>query len=287
MISPYVRRLRLGTELRTLRNKARLTSAQLGKKIGRSRADISRLENGHVVDQAIVMKILDALGVDGDRWTQIMTIAREASETGWWESMKNMGDRQAMFANLEAGATTIRDYQQILIPGLLQTPEFARARTDPAAELEPPSKGTSDGIVAGRMMRQRMFRRPDGPTLDTIIDELAVRRLAAPPTVVSKSLYHSAALANGDPKITLRVLPIDARIDGFATPRTSFSIYTFADPGDPTVVAIITITAELFLTDPAEVAPYEELFDRLRKQTLSEAKSLDLITETAARLADE
>ena len=275
MISPYVRRLRLGAEIRALRAETALTAAQLAKQIGRSRADVSRLENGHVVDQADVLKILDVAGVDGDRWTKIMTIAREASESGWWESFKDMGDRQAMFANLEAGATTIRDYQQIFIPGLLQTPEFARARTDPAGALEPPSNGTPDGIVAGRLMRQRMFRRPGGPNYEAIIDELAIRRLAAPPEVVKKSLHHVATLVNDDPRITLRVLPIDARIENYATPPTSFSIYTFADPDDPVVVAVVTITTELFLTEPADVAPYEELFDRLRKQALSKPRALN------------
>jgi hypothetical protein len=53
------------------------------------------------------------------------------------------------------------------------------------------------------------------------------------------------------------------------------------------VVAVVTITAEFFLTEPADVAPYEELFDRLRKQALPEAGSLDAVTEAAARLADE
>src|ERR1700726_3054780 len=80
MISPYVRRLRLATEVRALRAEAALTADQLGKRIGRSRADISRLENGHVVDQADIIAILDAVGVDGERWTQIVTIAREAGE---------------------------------------------------------------------------------------------------------------------------------------------------------------------------------------------------------------
>jgi hypothetical protein len=64
-------------------------------------------------------------------------------------------------------------------------------------------------------------------------------------------------------------------------------IYTFADPDDPAVVAINTGTAELFLTEPGDVAMYELLFDRLRKEVLPEEESLDLITETAARLADE
>ena len=128
MISPYVRRLRLATEVRALRAGAGLTADQLGKRIGRSRADISRLENGHVVDQADIIAILDAVGVDGDRWTQIVTIAREAGERGWWESNKTMGDRQALYANLEAGAASICEYQQTFVPGLLQTPEFVRAR---------------------------------------------------------------------------------------------------------------------------------------------------------------
>jgi len=104
---------------------------------------------------------------------------------------------------------------------------------------------------------------------------------------MKKSLYHMTTLANDNPKITLRVLPIDAKIESYATPPTSFTIYTFADPGDPVLVAVVTITAELFLTEPADVAPYEELFGRLRKQALSKADSLDLVTKTAARLADE
>jgi transcriptional regulator with XRE-family HTH domain len=80
MISLYVRRLRLAAELRALRAEAGLTHEQLAKRIGESRAQISRLENGHIVDQADVMKILHALGIEGQPWTQIVTIAREAGE---------------------------------------------------------------------------------------------------------------------------------------------------------------------------------------------------------------
>src|SRR3984893_17104493 len=116
MISPYVRRLRLATEVRALRAGAGLTADQLGKRIGRSRADISRLENRPAVAPADIIAILYAVGVDGDRWTHIVTIAREAGERGWWESNKTMGDRQALYANLEAGAATTREYQQTFLP---------------------------------------------------------------------------------------------------------------------------------------------------------------------------
>ena len=98
----------LGQRMRHFRTQAGLTHEQLAKLIGQSRAQISRLENGHVVDQSDIIRILDALEVDGERWTQIVTIAREAGERGWWESNKSMGERQALYANLEAGAATIR-----------------------------------------------------------------------------------------------------------------------------------------------------------------------------------
>jgi len=284
MISPYVRRLRLGAELRSLRAAAGLTHEQVAKRIGESRAQISRLENGHVVDQADVIKILDALGVDGERWTQVVTIAREAGEKGWWESTRGMGERQALYANLEAGAAQIREYQQTFIPGLLQTPEFVRARADADATLEPMTS-TMDGVLAGRAGRQLMLRRPGAPGYEVVVDEMAIRRLAAPPDIVKKQLYHLATTCNGRPGIAVRILPVDARLDSYTVPRCAFSLYTYPDPGDPAVVAIDTVTSDLVLTDPAQVAPYEQLYARLRDAALPPADSLDLLTKAATELS--
>src|SRR4029450_10779171 len=111
MISPYVRRLRLAAELRALRTQGGLTHEQLARQIGQSRAQISRLETGPVGALDDVMRILDALDITDDRWTRIMTIAREAGERGWWESNKAMGERQTLYANLEAGAQTRLEVQ--------------------------------------------------------------------------------------------------------------------------------------------------------------------------------
>jgi transcriptional regulator with XRE-family HTH domain len=280
MISPYVRRLRLAAELRALRTHAGVTHVQLAKQIGQSRAQISRLENGHVVDQDDVMKILDALGVDDDRWTEIMTIAREAGERGWWESNRFMGERQALYANLEAGAQTIREFQMTFIPGLLQTPEFTHARNE-ADRLAGAVTFNADKAADGRVGRQRMLRRPGGPSYEVIIDELAVRRATAPPEVLKAQLYHIAATVNGNAKITSRVLPVDASIAGFSVPRSAFSIYTFSDPGDPTIVAVDTVTDDLLLTEDDDVKRYDELYDRLRDACLPEAESLDLLLDTA------
>lgn len=287
MISPYVRRLRLATELSGLRTAAGLTHEQLAKKIGQSRAQISRLENAHASpDQDDIIKILDALGVDGDRWTQIVTIAREAAERGWWESNSHaMGSRTALYANLEAGATTIREYQQTFPPGLLQTSAFSRARNEVEASLQS-LEANPDKVVAGRSGRQRMLRRPGGPTYEVIIDEVAIRRLSAPSEVIKEQLYHIAATANGEPKVAVHVLPVDAVIDGYSVPRSAWSIYTYPDPGDPTVVAVDTVTSDLVLTESDEVMPYEELYRRLRAAALSADDSLELLTAAASSLPD-
>jgi hypothetical protein len=231
------------------------------------------------------MKILDALGVDGERWTRLMTIAREAGERGWWESTRGMGDRQALYANLEAGATVIQEYQQTFLPGLLQVPEFVRARSDAEGTLGPLTF-TVEGVLAGNAGRQRMLRRPGAPAYEVIIDEVAVRRLAAPPEVVKAQLSYLAATVNADPRLTVRVLPIDARIACFTVPRCTFSIYSYPDPGDPAVVAVDTVTSDLVLTEPSEVAPYQELYTRLRDAALPPTDSLDLLANAAKMLSD-
>jgi len=104
--------------------------------------------------------------------------------------------------------------------------------------------------------------------------------------VVKQQLYHLATAVNGDPKATLRVLPVGAVVEDFTVPRCTFSIYTYPDPGDPDVVAIDTVTSDLILTEPGQVTPYEKLYERLREAALSPADSLDLLTKAAAHLLD-
>jgi hypothetical protein len=230
------------------------------------------------------MKILDALGVDGERWTQVMTIAREAGEKGWWESTKGMGDRQSLYANLEAGATSIREYHPMFLPGLLQIPEYVRARWEAENRLSPVGFSV-DGIMAGSTGRRRMLRRPGAPTYEVIVDELAVLRLTASPGVVKKQLHHLVDVVNGNPKLALQVLPIDARITGYATPRCGFSLYTYED--DPVVVACGLVTSDLVLTEPADAASYEQLYTDLRQATLSQDGSLALLAKAADVLSDD
>lgn len=286
MISPYVKRLRLAMELRQLRAEADLTQAQLAKMIGKGRMDLSRLESGHTSDQADVLSILAELHIEGERWTQIATIAREASQQGWWANVKNIGERQALIADLEAGAARIRTYEQTFPPGLLQIPEFVHALT--SAETPLPVPGTVEGILAGRVGRQRMLNRPGGPALEVIIDEAAILRLAAPPAVVKKQLYSLAeTISETKQNVILRVLPVRARIKGYTVPQGAFTVYDYPDAGDPQIVAVDTVTSDLMLTDETQVKPYEKLYESLSEAVLPPEESAELLTSSADELDDD
>lgn len=290
MISPYVRRLRLGSELKALRLAAGLTHEKLAAKVTPSRQQISRLENGQIPpDQDDILQLLDALGVDGDRWNELMTIAREAAERGWWEgSSKAIGERQARFADLEAGAATIREYAQTIIPGLLQTAEFTRTRIGRNTGWPLPQGITIEGILRGRATRQRMLHRPGGgPEYEVILDEFAIRRQCVPARVLRDQLVHVAELAADDNRVSVRVLPVDVQIEGYEIPMSSFSIHTYPDPGDPVVVAIEAVTTDVLLTEHEQAAAYMSIFDGLRATALSTEDSHEYLIKAAESLPSQ
>ncbi|MGH3678718.1 MAG: helix-turn-helix domain-containing protein [Natronosporangium sp.] len=284
MISPYVRRRRLAAELRALREQDDCPADKLAEQIGVARQTISRLENGHVApDLHVVMKILRRFGVGEDRWQQVMTIARDARERGWWATFATqMGARQALYADLEAGADAIREYRLTMLPGLLQIPTYTEARLYAGGDTHPGLDPTR--VVEARTCRQQMLECPGGPVYEVILDELVVRRHAVPAHVAGPQLDHLVDLGHHHDNVTIRVLPVRATITG--VPRSAFSCYTYPDPGDPTVVAVDTITSDLVLTTldkPADVASYIDLYEHLRAAALSPADSLDLLASLAEK----
>jgi transcriptional regulator with XRE-family HTH domain len=288
MISPYVRRRRFATEIIRLREEHGWSAERLAKTIGVARQRISRLENGHIrPDLDETMKILEVFGVGERRWAKIMAIAREAQERGWWESYaEEMGTRQSLYANLEAGARTIREYQQSFVPGLLQTSEFVHARLD-VDRASGPLTFDPDRAVEARARRQRVLMRPGGPNYEVIIDEVVLHRLPVPASVMHEQLRHLVSTMGSRDGISIRVLPVDARISGYRMPRSAFSLYIYPDPDDPVVVAVDTITSDHVLTDQGTVHPYIDLYDRLRDAALPPGRSRDLLVRVADRLASE
>ncbi|GIJ47303.1 transcriptional regulator [Virgisporangium aliadipatigenens] len=275
MPSPYVRRLRLGNELRDLRKAAGLTADQLARRIGESRLKISRLETGaRKPDVADVMKVLETLGIDEgtDRWRELVRVARDAAARGWWEtqSFSDMGG-QARWADVESGATSMRIYESHLIPGLVQTESYVRARNDIVA-----GEGAVFNhavTVAGRLRRQEEFTQKPDRTMAVILEEQAIRRLVVPREVMAEQLQHLIGLVEHD-QITLGIVPVEVELLDVRAPRAPFTICTYDDPHDPVVVLLDQVAASQVLIEPDEVGPYLRLFDRLTAVALSSEDTL-------------
>ena len=288
MSSPYVRRRRLADEILRLREEHGYSGDKLAEATGLSTQRVSRLANCRVrpnLDE--IIRVLTHFEVGHERWQQVMAIARDAQERGWWERhAREMGERQALYADLEYGAARISEYQLTFLPGLLQIPSFTQERMLADRSIYP-TTFDSERALEARGIRQRLLLQPGGPAYEVVIDELAVRRLAAPARVVAAQLDHLVELGHHHDRLTIRVLPTSANIEGHAVPRSAFSLYHYPDPDDPTAVAVDTATSDLVLTDQAKVAPYLALYTRLRDAALPPTDSLDFLAAVAEELPHE
>ncbi|QFG26153.1 helix-turn-helix domain-containing protein [Actinomadura sp. WMMB 499] len=287
MHSPYVRRRRLATELRKVREARELTTDDVGRLIYQSRTKITRLENAQVrPDLHDVMDILDALDVTDAKRDRIIRLARDAGEKHWWDRFgESMGPRQKLYADLESGADGIRSYNQTGMPAVLQTPEFI----DALVELDA-CQGTlayrPERMAEAREHRQKRLLSPNGPTYDAVLDETMIHRLAVPPPVMAAQLRHLVDMVTTEERITIQVLPSNARIPGGLLPKASFSHYTFPEPGDSAMAVVDTVTTDIVLTKRNEVATYTELYERVSEAALSPEESLTFLSQVADRHFD-
>ncbi len=277
--SPTVRRKRLGIELRRLREQARLSCESVGQRLDCSGTRISRLETGRISARpGDVRELLEVYGVTGNRADQLVELAREARRKGWWHQFGPVTPSWLEpYLGLEAEAARLRDFQSMVLPGLLQTEDYARAILRAAA-----GAGPADDIeqqVALRMARQQVLGGTAPPELCLVLSEGVLRVQVGGPEVMRGQLRKLAEVA-GRGQVTLQVLPLRAAAQ--AQPVSSFTMLDFADPADPSVVYTEHLTGGLLLDDPGEVRTYSALFDQLRAEALGTGQSIDLIASLAA-----
>jgi transcriptional regulator with XRE-family HTH domain len=283
-----VRRRRLGAELRRLREAAGLTGDQVIARIGwASASKLSRLENGRSrPDLADVLDLLDLYEVDGPERDELVSVARDAGNTrGWLRSYPVMTKRQRGYAELESGCVAIREYATASVPGLLQTPAYARVRilSSRALQVIDTEHGHPDPEteVAARVARQVILTRPTDPTrYEAVIEEGALTGRGGLPEVMREQLDHLCRLASL-PNVTVRVLPSDATVGDQYLPHTPFSLYQFADPADPETVAVEALGNDLVLTEKPSVERYAMVFSWLRSAALPPAASLAWLSARA------
>nr|MDT0661722.1 helix-turn-helix transcriptional regulator [Micromonospora sp. DSM 115978] len=287
--SPILRRRRLGTELRRLREAAGLTGDRVIELVGwASASKLSRLENGRSrPDLRDVLRLLDIYQVTGPLRDELAAITGEAGDMrGWLRSYPVMTQHQRSYAELEAGCADIREYSPVIVPGLLQSPGYARVRivssrplmTDP----DDPERATTEDPeteVAARLARQTLLTREvEPPRYTAVLEEATLGSRAGPPDVLRAQLAQLRKMA-ALPNVTIQVLLRETTIANWYLPHTAFSIYRFADPQDPETLAIEGLSTNLVLTDRGELQRFTVLFEWLQTAALSPEETLDWLAD--------
>ncbi|MFD7705542.1 helix-turn-helix domain-containing protein [Streptomyces sp. NPDC059786] len=274
---PAVRRRKLGAELRALRATARLTSGEAARAVGWHQSKVSRIETGiSGVKPADVRLLLDAYGV-GDPELRELLVGLAGSEGNgrhhWWHAYRGvLPPTYRDFISLESQASGMRTLETSVVPGLLQTPAYARAVT--RAALGGLDDRKLDALVEVRLARQDVLRAEPPLELSAVLDEAVLRRTVGGPEVMERQLERLLAAAHL-PHVRLQVLPFSAGAHiGITGP---FVIFSFPTTSDLDVVVLDHMTSSLYLERKEDLHAYSEAFNTLLIHALSPEETLDYI----------
>ncbi|MER6952575.1 helix-turn-helix domain-containing protein [Streptomyces sp. NPDC002623] len=276
---PTTRRRQLGLRLLALREVAGLSAEEAGERAGVSKATVSRYERakGNVrwnqVDQ-----LCRVYGATDDERDALVDLAKNSRATeAWWVPFagKLPGPMRMLLA-LENEATRISHHTVGVVPGLLQTLEYAQAIQSTPEKALPPEE--LQDYLAMRMQRQRILDRPTPPSYHVILDEAVLRRQVGGPEIMSGQLDH--LLARGqEPNVTIQVLPFSA--GAYSAALNSFIVFGGFGGPDPSldVVFLEHQVGSLFLEETPALEEYAAGFSFLRQVALDKDSSAELIAE--------
>ncbi|MFF3432267.1 helix-turn-helix domain-containing protein [Streptomyces sp. NPDC002602] len=274
--NPTIRRITLGAELRRLRMACGLTGMQVADQLLISQPKISLMETGRrAISPRDVRDLCRLYGVvDQQVVGALMRMASESKRRGWWVAYGDVP--YAAYIGLETEASSIRSYEPLLIPGLLQTPAYAAAVV--SETIPRPTSEQASARLEVRMRRQHRAHHPARPLrLWVVLDESVLHRVVGGPDTMREQLEHLNQLG-AQPHITVQVLPHDAG----AHPGVSgqFSLLHFTGEPDTGTVYLERLTSDLYLEKRADVQRYGVVYDHLRAQALSPEDTAHLITRT-------
>lgn len=276
--SPTVRRRRLGQELRALRDAKGLTVEQVAKALEWSPSKVSRIETTPIkVGMVDLRALLDVYEVvDRQRRDGMIELGRESRETAWWMKVNDRTPIRGFkdFIGFEAEARRIRTYEPSIVPGLLQTEDYARAMLKAMLTAD----ADLEEAVKQRMERQDVLTRPDDPVAYTaILDEAALRRPlgGARRAVVMRDQLDK--LLHAKSNIAVFVVPFNAG----AHPGMggAFTVLELPHPSDPNVVYVEAITDAMLLSDADSVRYYSDVLDGVTQEALGRDGSAEFLRE--------
>lgn len=274
-----VRQRRVSAELRELRKKAGLTCAEAAAALGTSTTKISRMETGErglYVDD--VSALLGLYRVPTIHREQLLDLVRNGADPNWWQlKPSDLPNEWRDLMALEAEATHIANFEPLVVPGLLQTAEYATALM--AGINNELSEPEIRALVATRMGRQTLLTKRNAPTLHTILDEMVLRRPVGEPGVMKRQLLHLLVCAQR-PNITLRVVPFSAG----ATPGLEGSLVILDLADGRSVVHLETRRAGGFLSEEPHIRGTKVALQRLRALALAPDESVRLIASIGGEM---
>ncbi|WP_156756397.1 helix-turn-helix domain-containing protein [Actinokineospora pegani] len=281
--TPTVRLRRLAGELRGLREGANLSQQTVVDKTNLNPATLYRVETAKARPQRrTLMTLLDLYELEGERRAYLLDLFTNSKKPGWLQPYhSDLPDEYTAYISFENEARSVRKYDSLFIPGLLQNEDYARAVI--RGGLPAATDTEVEDRVRARMDRQPVLTRESGPLkFWAVIDEAALRRVVGSPAVMRAQLQHVIDAAKA-PNVTVQVIPFDAG----AHPGMSgqFSLMDFPDPLDADLVYIDSMAGDLFLESEADISRYRAMFDTLVAVALSPKDSMALLAEAANKFA--
>ncbi len=237
---------------------------------------ISRIETAErAASPRDVRDLCDIYGITDDEVRrQLMALAVEARERGWWQGA-GLQPALERLIGLEGAAGRISEFEPLLVPGLLQTPEYARAMLDMFGSADP---AVRDKALRIRLRRQELLSAADPPVFSFVIDEAVVRRMVGGAEVMRSQLEHFLAVA-AVPHVSLRVVPFDA--GAHHGMFQGFEMVDFPDDANGMRIPGLVFFENLYdgqtVDDAARIHGFAEAFKKIQDVALTQRESVDLL----------
>ncbi|MFI7511845.1 helix-turn-helix domain-containing protein [Micromonospora aurantiaca] len=255
-----VPRRQLGRALRDLRTEARMTLDGAAEAMQCSRQKMWRVETGLGPTRAVDVKAMCELyAATPELTTALVALANETKAKGWWHSYGDaIPDWFELYVGLESAASRLREYDDTLIPGLLQTRGYAHGVYQHRSRI---SEEERERLVEVRLQRQALLERrlPPAPQFEVVLSEAVLLRVVGSPATMAEQLRHLLDVG-AFPHVSIRVLPLSAGLHfgAVAGPfvMLDFPLRNRVEP-DPSVIYNESLTGALYLDRKEELAIYE------------------------------
>lgn len=275
-----VRSRQVANQIRRLREQAQLSCSEVARTLGLSVSKVSRMETGVTGLRAEdVAAMLGLYRVSATKRQQVLDLLHRSDEKGWWQRQAGLPQLWRNLIDFEAKATRIQNFENMIVPGLLQTAEYCRAILHALDHTL--SEEEVNQLVPARMARQALLTRHDAPQYLAVLDENVLRRPVGEEGLMSRQLLHLSGLAER-PNVTVRVIP--AVVGPYAGWYGPFLIMEFFE--EPSLVHLENHGTGMFLEEHSDLSSYRRVLSDILSKALAPADSLDLIREIGAE-ADE